>query len=185
MKRLSLALRERLGDEAAQGLEEYAEGLVSQGRDEVMQSAAERFDNRLATVAGGLRSEMTDLRAGMRTDMIDLRAGMRTEMADLRAGMRAEMAELRADMRVDMTALRADVGADMTALRAEVGAGMKDFRGELQKIWQTMADLRVSLRNDLADNRVELVRWSFAFWIGQVAVLIGVLAYMLRGVTSH
>jgi hypothetical protein len=32
----------------------------------------------------------------------------------------------------------------------------------------------------MADMKVELLRWSFAFWIGQVAVIMMLMLYMLR-----
>jgi len=32
----------------------------------------------------------------------------------------------------------------------------------------------------MADMKVELLRWSFAFWIGEVAVIMAMLSYMLR-----
>ena len=32
----------------------------------------------------------------------------------------------------------------------------------------------------MADMKVELLRWSFAFWISQVAVIMALLSYMLR-----
>ena len=38
------------------------------------------------------------------------------------------------------------------------------------------------LRLEVAELRFELLKWSFLFWIGQVAAFIGVLALMLRGV---
>jgi hypothetical protein len=40
------------------------------------------------------------------------------------------------------------------------------------------------LRQELASTRVELIRWSFLFWIGQVAAILGMLAVMVR-VTGH
>ncbi len=36
------------------------------------------------------------------------------------------------------------------------------------------------LRQELATTRVELIRWSFLFWVGQVAAILGVLAIMAR-----
>ena len=36
------------------------------------------------------------------------------------------------------------------------------------------------LRHDIADARVEMLRWSFVFWIGQVAAVAALLAFMLR-----
>ena len=34
--------------------------------------------------------------------------------------------------------------------------------------------------NQMADMKVEILRWSFAFWVGQVAVMAVLLSYMLR-----
>lgn len=36
-----------------------------------------------------------------------------------------------------------------------------------------------SLRQENATTRVELLKWSFLFWIGQVAAIASLLAYML------
>jgi hypothetical protein len=36
-----------------------------------------------------------------------------------------------------------------------------------------------SLRQEDAATRVELLKWSFVFWVGQVAAVAGLLAYML------
>ena len=36
-----------------------------------------------------------------------------------------------------------------------------------------------ALRQEDATTRVELLKWSFLFWIGQVAAIAGLLAYML------
>ena len=37
-----------------------------------------------------------------------------------------------------------------------------------------------AIRAELATTRVEMLRWSFLFWIGQVAVIASLLAFMLR-----
>ena len=44
------------------------------------------------------------------------------------------------------------------------------------------ADLRLEMQKGFADLRVELLRWSFFFWIGQVVAVASLLAFMLRGV---
>lgn len=36
------------------------------------------------------------------------------------------------------------------------------------------------IRADLASVRVEILRWSFAFWLGQVAAIGALIALMLR-----
>lgn len=38
-----------------------------------------------------------------------------------------------------------------------------------------------SVRQELATTRVEILRWSFLFWVGQVAAMAGLLAFMHRG----
>ena len=104
MQRVSVALRERLGDEASQDLEEFAEGVSNQGSKQMLEAATERFDNRLSSVA--------------------------------------------ADLRLDM------------------------------------AGLRVEMQKGFAELRVELLRWSFFFWIGQVVAVASLLAFMLRSVVT-
>ena len=34
--------------------------------------------------------------------------------------------------------------------------------------------------NQLADMKVELLRWSFGFWVGQVAVTLAIMALFVR-----
>jgi hypothetical protein len=90
---VSDALRERLGVKAAHDLEEFTENLSSRWSDNVLHTASERFDNRLAV--------------------------------------------------------------EMAALRLEMQKGFGDLR-------------------------VEVLRWSFLFWIGQVAAVAGLLTFMLN-----
>jgi hypothetical protein len=58
-------------------------------------------------------------------------------------------------------------------LTQEVGLLRADFQRSLQ-------DGLGGIRTDLANARVEMLRWSFAFWIGQVATIAALLAFMLR-----
>ena len=44
-----------------------------------------------------------------------------------------------------------------------------------------LRDGLTSLRQELAATRIECLKWSFVFWIGQVATMAGLLAFMLRG----
>jgi hypothetical protein len=71
----------------------------------------------------------------------------------------------------------------------EVSTLRVDLRAELhegfERSWQAMADMRVGLRQELSNTRVEILRWSFLFWISEVAVLASLLAYMLRGVAPR
>ncbi len=48
-----------------------------------------------------------------------------------------------------------------------------------------LAALRVELHQGLATTRVEIFKWSFVFWVGQVAATGLLLAYMLRGIVRQ
>lgn len=44
------------------------------------------------------------------------------------------------------------------------------------ELLEKIGDLKVDLTERLAAMRVELLRWSFVFWIGQVAAMFGAMA---------
>jgi hypothetical protein len=62
----------------------------------------------------------------------------------------------------EMAALRVDMAHHETGLRQELHGGL------------------TGVRQEMANTRVEIVRWSFVFWIGQVAATATLLAFMLR-----
>jgi len=51
---------------------------------------------------------------------------------------------------------------------------------EISAIRGELHDGLASVRQELATTRVETLRWSFLFWVGQVAAMAGLLAFMLR-----
>jgi hypothetical protein len=50
-------------------------------------------------------------------------------------------------------------------------------RGDLH---QALHDGLTAIRHELATTRVELLKWSFLFWVGQLAAVAGLLAVMFR-----
>jgi hypothetical protein len=52
--------------------------------------------------------------------------------------------------------------AEISGLRAELRQGL------------------AAVRQELATTRVEMLKWSFVFWIGQVAAMAGLLSLMRR-----
>src|SRR5436190_23122302 len=54
-------------------------------------------------------------------------------------------------------------------LAEELGAFRIDISAALSEI-----------RQEMAVGRIELLKWSFVFWIGQVAAVAGLLAFMRR-----
>lgn len=51
---------------------------------------------------------------------------------------------------------------------------------EVSSLRLELHDGLAAVRQEMATTRVELLKWSFAFWIGQVAAMAGLLAFMLR-----
>ena len=64
--------------------------------------------------------------------------------------------------------VRIDLRADMRELRSELRADMRDLRSELR------ADFKV----EVANTRAGLLKWSFLFWIGQVAAVSGLVTLL-------
>jgi len=58
--------------------------------------------------------------------------------------------------------LRADIHAEIAALRLEMHDGF------------------AALRQETATMRADILKWSFLFWIGQVATIATLLSIMLR-----
>jgi hypothetical protein len=66
----------------------------------------------------------------------------------------------------ELSALRVDVARDLSSLRVDVARDVSTLRSDVAR--------------DLSGVRSELLKWSFLFWMGQVATTAGLLAYMLR-----
>ena len=71
----------------------------------------------------------------------------------------------------------AKVRQEMADFRAEVKAEIAGVRAELKT---EIAGVRAELKTEIAGVRADLIRWMFVFWVGQVAVLTGILVALLR-----
>src|SRR4051812_25708311 len=49
-----------------------------------------------------------------------------------------------------------------------------------QELHTALNDGLTAIRSELSATRIEMLRWSFVFWIGQVAAIAALLAFMLR-----
>jgi hypothetical protein len=101
--------------------------------------------------------------------LVEETSKLRVEMADLRADLRSEIATLRGEF----TTFRSEMREEFTAFRSEMHQDYARFRGDVRD------DIH-ALRVDAANDRVELLKWAFLFWIGQLAGVAGVLSVLLR-----
>ena len=49
-----------------------------------------------------------------------------------------------------------------------------------RRLAEDIAELRVALIREIHDGRGELLKWMFAFWVGQFFAFGGLLAFMFR-----
>jgi len=49
-----------------------------------------------------------------------------------------------------------------------------------RRLTEQIAELRVALVREIHDGRVEMLKWGFVFWIGQVAAVAALLAFLVR-----
>lgn len=115
--------------------------------------ADERFERRLTEESVAIRQEITVIRAEMAT---------RTDMQ----AIREELAALRG----------------VVATRPEIGAVQQTMatRQELNDLQQQMGAGFTRLHQELANTRVDMIKWSFMFWTGQCLAILGFLFVFLR-----
>ena len=72
----------------------------------------------------------------------------------------------------------------LAQFESKVEQKLAQFESKLeQRVTESTAALRTEIRTGLADQRADLIKWMFAFWVGNVATTAGVvyaLAQLLR-----
>jgi hypothetical protein len=71
-------------------------------------------------------------------------------------------------------------------LRSEMYQTQSDLRQEMARMDSglrvTLAEGLSAIRADMNEMRVDVIRWSFLFWIGQVIATATVVGFMLRSI---
>jgi hypothetical protein len=166
MEQVPAALQERLGLEGTAGLLQLFERLQREWKVDAMTMCSERFEWRLVEEMAGVRLHIAQVEMSIRRDMTEMGASIRQDMTEMGASIRQDMAEMGASIRQDMAEMGASIRQDMAAM----GAGIR----------QDMAAMRADLRHEMASGRVELLKWCFLFWIGQVVAIASIMGMMLR-----
>ncbi len=154
-------LKPKLGELEARALLEYVESSVE----------------RHAATKADLQQAVLQLRAETQQWIGELRAEIEGSIAGLRAETQQWIGELRSETREAVATLRSEMQESTVALRGEMRQMGAELRVEFQ---QEVSRVEGSLRKEIHEARSELLKWSFAFWVGNVAVLSGILFAMLR-----
>jgi hypothetical protein len=121
---------------------------------------------------GGLQALVDDAGRRWKEDVLVLVA----ERFDRRLG--EEIGALRLDMAKEFAAVRVDTAKEFAAVRVEMAAMRTDLRSEL-------AAMGTDLRSELAATRFSILKWSFLFWVGQLAAMTGIMALLLRTIVPR
>jgi hypothetical protein len=73
---------------------------------------------------------------------------------------------------------RAVTKTDLQQTAASLREEMRQLEGALR---EEIRQIDASLREEIQKVRADLIKWSFAFWVGNVAVLSGIMFALLRG----
>ncbi|MCK5146229.1 hypothetical protein KAR48_05705 [bacterium] len=60
-------------------------------------------------------------------------------------------------------------------LTEEIGKVRVDLGQEIGKVDQRLSDVEGRLLAKISESKSDMIKWMFIFWIGQVAVILGVL----------
>ena len=91
-----------------------------------------------------------------------------------------ECGVLRLEMTTGFAAVRHEMAAEFAAVRHEMAAGFGAVRQEFAAVRQEIADTRV----EIAGVKLDIIKWSFVFCVGQVVVIGGLMAILLRATSG-
>lgn len=91
-------LKEKLGDDAMEGLQRFVADAGQRWRADVLAIAGERFERRLGHEIGAFRVEVSNEFATMRVEVAKEFAAMRVETAKEFAALHGEFAEARVSL---------------------------------------------------------------------------------------
>ena len=168
-----MALKDRLGPEATEGLLRVLDQVRIDLREDVITACHERFERRLVEEVSGLRVQIAQAESSIRQDMTRLGADLRQEIGAVRTDLREEIGTLRTDLRQEIAALG-------TELRQEIGAERTDLRREIAALGTELRQEIAGVSSRMASDRFELLKWAFLFWIGQVVAIGTLFGVMMR-----
>ena len=105
-------------------------------------------------------------------------AGLLELLTDIRKEWTAEVIAIVGDrferrLVEETSRLRVDMTQGFAAIRQEMAAGLSQVR-------QEMATGFAALHEEIADQRFEILKWAFLFWVGQFFAVAGLVAVLIR-----
>ena len=127
---------------------------------------------------GGLLHVLDSARGEWREDVLSL------SVERFERRLAGESSTLRVQIAQSEAALRNEIGQVEVRLRQEMSQLEVRLRGELGhvdgRLRQDLSQMELRIIREIGDSRFHLVKWTFAFWIGQVVAMSAIMAAMLR-----
>ena len=76
------------------------------------------------------------------------------------------------EIKLEIEKVRAELLTEIEKVRAEIEKVKAELRTEIEKV-------RAELRTEIEKTKASLIKWSFGFWITQMAILVGILLKLL------
>ena len=77
-------------------------------------------------------------------------------------------------------ATKQDLQQSESTLRQEIQRTESALRQDIQRTESALREEMFALREEIHNVKVDLIKWSFGFWIGSIAVLSGIIFALLR-----
>lgn len=163
---------EAVGDDVANEFVEWFNIVDATYRNDLRETNEVNFARfRSETEAGFARADArievraSEVRQEMAAGFARADAKLEQRVAEIRQEMTTGFAKADAKLELRTAELRQEIMQHSTALRAEI----YDLRAHIDTGFE-------KLRTEMAQQRADLVKWMFAFWIPTAAALIGLYA---------
>ncbi len=184
------ALRERLGEEGSQGLVDIISAIDERAREDSLRLLSERFERRLSDELGkvneritGLDEKITNLEERFERRLSEeigkVNERLTLEIGKINERITAEIGKLDERITIEM----GKVNGRITSLEErferrlseEIGKVNERITVEIGKVNERITAEIGGLRQDMERFRSELIKWMFIFWVGQIAVIGGLI----------
>jgi hypothetical protein len=129
--------------------------MVSQRVPSALLTAAERYDMELAEFSGRFDTKLAELGGRVDAKFDDMARRFDTRFDEIERGFDTKL-----DSRLAIAAERYE-----------------------RRLAEEIASLRVAVTREIHEGRVDSIKSSFLFWLGQVAAIFGLFSLMLRSPT--
>ncbi|GER93626.1 hypothetical protein A45J_1374 [hot springs metagenome] len=149
------ALRDKLGDEAAESFAVLLKEVEHEGRKDALVLAEERFERRLSEEAASLRVKISEVKAELETKISEVKTDLEAKISEVEERFERRLSEEVASLRVKISEVKAELETKISEVKAELEAKISEVK-------------------------VDIIKWMFIFWAGQIVVLIAILQIFFR-----